>query len=75
LEALKKILALEQAAGLYRKKTGRAPRDIQALVDRGYIKDIPTDPYGGRFYMDKNGSIMTTSNLAFKPGPQQQMQK
>ena len=75
LEALKKILALEQAVGLFRKKTGRAPRDLQALVEKGLITEIPTDPYGGRFYVDKNGSIMTTSNLAFKSGPQQQMQK
>jgi len=75
LEALKKILALEQAVDRYKKMTGRTPRDLKVLVERGFVKEIPTDPYGGRFYVDKNGSIMTTSNLAYRPGPQRQMQK
>lgn len=66
LDALKKLLLLERAVLTYKKKTGKVPRSVQALIQAGIIKNIPEDPYGGKFYVTKNGSIMTTSNLAFK---------
>ncbi|MBE9503316.1 MAG: hypothetical protein IME96_03995 [Proteobacteria bacterium] len=65
LDALKKILYLERAASLYEDRMAVKPRNLKVLLDFGIIKTIPKDPYGGQFYIDKDGSIKTTSKLAF----------
>lgn len=65
LDALKKILYLERAASLYEDKMGVKPRNLNVLIDTWIIKQIPEDPYGGQFYIDKDGSVKTTSKLAF----------
>ena len=64
LDALKKILYLERASIAYRKKTGKLPKDLTVLQRDGFISSIPADPYGGMFYIDKDGSIKTTSKMA-----------
>jgi hypothetical protein len=73
IDALKRILFLERAVSRYRQVSGRNPVSLEVLVSSGVIREIPKDPYGGRFYLDKDGSIKTTSKLAFKPqqAPQQ----
>lgn len=63
IDALKSILLLENAASDYRQRYGSDPSSINDLVDKHIIKDIPPDPYGGDFYIDDEGGIMTTSNL------------
>lgn len=65
IEALKKILFLEQAVIRFRVKTGTSPDKLIHLVYAGIITDIPRDPYGGEFYLDWQGAIKTTSKLAF----------
>ncbi len=69
IDALEKILTIENAVAEYRKKIKRLPPNLSALVQAGIIKEVPQDPYGGTFYIDKDGSIKTTSKLAFKPRP------
>lgn len=64
LDALKKILYLEEASAAYRKRTGKSPKDLTTLQRSGLISRIPADPYGGVFYIDKDGSIKTTSKMA-----------
>lgn len=66
IDALKRILFLERAVTRYRLKTGRLPGTLQDLIDAAVITTIPKDPYGGIFYIQKDGSIQTTSKLAFK---------
>lgn len=61
IEVLESVLFLEKAADLYRKLYGRKPQDLAQLVQKGIIKKIPTDPYGGQFYLDSDGRIKTTS--------------
>lgn len=75
IEALKQIQVLEKAVSGYKRRTGRFPENLQVLVRAKIIKDIPKDPYGGIFYLDKNGSVMTTSKLAFKPKQPREGQK
>lgn len=65
LDALKRILYLERAAALYEDTMGVFPRNLNVLIEAGIIKKIPEDPYGGQFYIDKDGAIKTTSKLAF----------
>jgi hypothetical protein len=63
LNALKRILYLENASDFYKKKFGRFPKDLNQLVTAKFIKEIPRDPYGGKFYVEADGTIKTTSDL------------
>lgn len=65
IEALRSILLLEKAVARYREETGKNPESLEMLVEAGIIDKIPEDPYKGRFYMDRDGTIKTTSKLAF----------
>lgn len=66
LNALKRILFLEGAVAAYQNKFSKMPDKIDDLIAGGIIREIPTDPYGGTFYIDKDGSIKTTSDLVHK---------
>jgi hypothetical protein len=70
LDALEKIMTIEKAAANYQKSMKRRPLNLKVLVRAGYLKEIPADPYGGIFYIDKDGSIKTTSKMAFTQQPQ-----
>ena len=63
LEALKGIWLLEQAVERYRTRFGSAPTTISDLVERGILSRLPTDPYGGSFYLDSNSKAWTTSDM------------
>ena len=67
-EALEKILQLEEVIADFKKRFHRAPDRLQELVDVGILNHIPEDPYGGIFYLDKQGKVRTTSKLAFGKG-------
>lgn len=71
LEALKAILFLERAVGIYKDRFGREPSDLKGLIERGIINQLPEEPYGGEFYIDKDGSINTTSRLMDQEGSAQ----
>jgi tetratricopeptide (TPR) repeat protein len=64
-EALEKILLLEQAVLVYKKRYKEAPKELDDLIRTGIVKQIPEDPYGGSFFMDEQGRVRTTSKLAF----------
>lgn len=66
INALEKILMVEKAVTEYRRKTKQLPSSLDILVHSGLLKQIPRDPYGGQFYLDKDGSVKTTSKLAFQ---------
>jgi tetratricopeptide (TPR) repeat protein len=63
-EALEKILKIEQAIVAYRERFQRDPKELGDLVNGGTLDLIPEDPYGGSFYLDKDGRVRTTSKLA-----------
>jgi len=63
LNALKGILFLERAAAAYQERFKRQPGKLDDLTAKNIIREIPKDPYGGKFYIDKDGSIKTTSEL------------
>ncbi len=64
LKALIDIDILSQGVLKYKKKYGKMPKNLKELVDVGIIGKIPDDPYGGTFYITKDGKIKTTSKLA-----------
>lgn len=65
--ALEAILILEKAVATFKKHCGRLPRDIGEMQQAGFIDKIPVDPYGGTFYLDREGKVRTTSKLAGPP--------
>ena len=65
-EALEKILELEKAILVYKKRYKEAPKKLDDLIRAGIVQHIPEDPYGGTFYLDGQGRVRTTSKLAFK---------
>ncbi len=64
IQALSAIKYLQDAVRKYIRDNGHPPRDLKTLVSSGYIEKLPRDPYGGHFYVDKNGKVKTTSKLA-----------
>lgn len=65
LEALEEIYAIERAVETFVEKVGRRPKHIEELVENRFLKAIPEDPYGGKFYLDEEGNVKTTSNLTY----------
>jgi hypothetical protein len=63
LETLKSMLDLEKGAAVYKERVGVYPAKISDLIEQRIIGRIPEDPYGGEFYIDKDGSVKTTSDL------------
>ncbi len=63
LNALKGILFLERAVTAYKERFKRLPEKLDNLIVKNVLREIPPDPYGGKFYIDKDGSIKTTSEL------------
>ena len=63
-KALEGILTLEMAVAEYKERHQRLPRDLEEIRQQGFIEQIPIDPYGGTFYLDKRGRVRTTSKLA-----------
>jgi hypothetical protein len=65
IAAFEAVLAIEQARDRYLAERNRAPEHIDALVAAGYLAALPVDPYGGRFYLDADGRVASTSKFAF----------
>lgn len=57
------VLYLERALIAYTAKFNTIPEDLNALIKKGLIKQLPVDPYGGKFYLDEQGMISTTSGV------------
>jgi hypothetical protein len=71
LESLKAIQFLDNAVQQYKTTTNRIPFTLEALVTANIIKSIPPDPLGGRFYLDSNGIVKTTSEYLLMPAQRQ----
>ena len=63
-QAFERILDIEKAIADYEKRFQQQPKELRELVRKGLLKRIPDDPYGGTFYLDKEGKVRTTSKLA-----------
>jgi len=54
---------LEQKVKAFENTFGVFPKNLKELVDKGVIKFIPDDPYGGQFILLKNKRVYTTSKM------------
>ncbi|GFO55593.1 hypothetical protein GMSM_26000 [Geomonas sp. Red276] len=65
LKALEAVRAIDMARDAFRRATGHPAGSVEQLLYAGYLKEIPKDPYGGTFYLAADGTVKTTSNLAY----------
>jgi hypothetical protein len=64
--ALEAVISIQDAVKIFRKKYDRLPRHIQELIDSGILLKLPEDPYGGQFYLDDSGKVVSTSKFAYR---------
>lgn len=64
--ALQAVSNIQEAVSLFKEQKGRLPVGLYELVENGTMKQIPEDPYGGRFYLDDAGTVRTTSKFAYR---------
>lgn len=57
------LLDLNKRTELYKDRTGQMPRNLEDLVEAGFIIRVPEDPLGGRFFVDKDGVVQNSSLL------------
>ena len=69
LSALESIFSIEKAMHAYHLQFGESPSTLDLLVENKIIDKLPSDPYGGSFYIDDEGGVKTTSNLRKIPKP------
>lgn len=67
VRALKARLLLERSVSAYKKKFNSAPGSLQGMIENGIIKDIPKDPYGGKYSVSPDGEILCTSDYLLMP--------
>jgi hypothetical protein len=65
LKAFQAVRTIEQAKEPFLKKYHRYPASMEELLRTGYLKELPVDPYGGQFFIDKKGMVRSTSKFAF----------
>ncbi len=63
LEALKILKGLQFAIDIYQRQFGKCPETLEKIKEKGIIKEIPEDPYKGKFCIEKDCRVWTTSNL------------
>lgn len=67
LNALRGLLYLEKAVAEYKRRFGRDPRKIEDLIIEHIIDKLPTEPYGGNYYIDSHGLLKTTNESKLMP--------
>lgn len=71
-EALQAVTIIQEALTLYQERYGRSPELLNELVSDGVLDQLPNDPYGGKFFVDIEGQVRSTSNFALpRARPQQ----
>ncbi len=65
LEAFLGVRKIEISSAEFEKRYHRSPRSMDELRAKGYLAEIPVDPYGGTFYVDEQGKVRSTSKFAF----------
>ncbi len=52
---------IEEAAKVYRQQLGLPPIVPEQLVLEGLLPAVPTDPFGGIYYLDEDGRVRSTA--------------
>lgn len=70
IRALQARLLLEKSVSAYKERFGKAPFSLQRMIEKGIMKEIPRDPYGGKFSVSPDGEISCTSDYLLIPKQQ-----
>jgi hypothetical protein len=54
--------ALERAAERFTQSEGRAPFSLAELAIKGYVPELPTDPFGGSYVLASDGRVRSSAN-------------
>ncbi len=66
LRAFQEVRRIEEAQRGYRERHHRNAGSVEELVRGGFLSAVPVDPYGGKFFLDDQGRVRTTSKFAFR---------
>ncbi len=66
LAAFKQVRLIEKATERFTTKYSRVAVSLDELVRLGFLETVPTDPYGGTFFLQSDGKVGTTSKFSFK---------
>lgn len=66
MAAFKEVRRIELARDRYLASGNTRPITVEDLNRLGLLSPIPEDPYGGKFYFEPDGKVMTTSRFAYK---------
>ena len=66
LQNEKNILDITKAVEKYYQKTKSYPGDILVLINEGLLKFIPDEPYGGQYFISRQGQVKSTSEVEGK---------
>lgn len=64
LTALERAVEIEEALQRFRSEQGKVSVSLDELLAAGYLQEIPVDPYGGQWVINKNGRVFSTSKFA-----------
>jgi hypothetical protein len=63
------LTTITRAIQVFNAEKGRYPKDIQELVDSGYIATYPREPFGGKYVYDATkGTVKSSTHPNIKPG-------
>lgn len=65
LQAFQEVRKIEDAAERFTSRVHRSPSSVEELLKNRYLAELPVDPYGGKFYIDDQGKVRSTSKFAF----------
>jgi len=71
LTAFEAAHEIELARDAFRKDSGENPVSIEQLLNRGFLTEVPVDPYGGSFYLDNEHNVVSTSKFSFSAAARQ----
>lgn len=63
LQNEKNILDITKAVEKYYQKSKTYPGDILVLVNEGLLQFIPEEPYGGQYFISRQGQVKSTSEV------------
>ena len=61
------VIYLEKAVTSYKQRFGMYPRNLGDLIKKHIIDALPQEPYGGSYYIDSSGKVLTTSESKLMP--------
>ena len=67
IQALRSILVLEKAVKVYKQQFGKVPASVEDLVSRSILSRLPQDPYGGNYYITKEGGVKSSTSKELEP--------